>query len=321
MTIPRRTFVGSAVAAATTLCLPLASRAQDVGRMIVPFPAGGPADVFARLLIDSGLGKSIGRRYVVDNKPGAGGTIGCQAAASAPADGSTLLFSATSFVQSAALYAKPGYDPITDFAPISQVGTTHVILAVAASHPAKNLADFVRLARDKPTTYASAGNGSPTHLYGHLFAAEAKADLTHIPYKGEAPALTDLLGGQVDSGFFAPVTIGQYVAAGKLRALAITGAKPSARFSGVPTLKEAGYKGFDTTGWFGVFAPANVSPDTVANLARDVRSAVQMPATQKWLGDNQIEYVDMPPAEFSAVISRDLAYWKRLVKQANVTIT
>ena len=249
-------------------------------RLVVPFPAGGPTDMVARPLAQF-LGEQLKQAVVVDNRGGAGGGIGAEVVAKSPADGYTLLM-ATVGTQAinATLYRKLGYDPVKDFTPISLVAAAPVALVVHPSVPVSSVAELIALAKSKPGSlnFGSAGNGTPGHLTGEMFRAATGVDLKHVPYKGSAPALSDLLGGQIQLMFDPLQSVLAQVRAGRLKLLAISSKTRSPAAPDVPTFAEAGLKDFEATAWWAVFAPASLPPAIAVRLNTSINAVVNMPA-------------------------------------------
>ena len=241
-------------------------------RIIVPFPAGGPTDIVARPLAQM-LGERLNANLIIDNRGGAGGSIGANAVAKSAPDGRTLLM-ATVGTQAinAALYQNLPYDPVRDFTPIAMVAMAPVTIVVDPALPANSVAELVALAKRMPgkLNYGSAGPGTPGHLTGEMFKSAAGVNLQHVPYKGSAPALTDLLGGQIQLMFDPLQSVLAQVQAGKIRPLAVSSNARAPILPDVPTIAESGYSGFETTAWWGVFAPAKLSPDLTAIFAREI---------------------------------------------------
>jgi tripartite-type tricarboxylate transporter receptor subunit TctC len=264
-TLHRRTLLAAVLSAAAA---PQALWAQSKpGRIVVPFPAGGPSDVMARLLAD-GYQRLLGTTYVVENKPGATGNIGAQDVARAQPDGLTLLLTNTAIVMNPALFTRTRMvDPMTELSPVSALGTTAFALIVPASAPERTLKDWLARMQAKPQVfYGSFGIGSSNHLYGHDFAGKTGLKGNHVPYKGDAPVLQDLIGGQLD---FSLMSVGSAQRAGdRIKVLAVTGEQPAAQFPQAPTLKSQGVEGFEIGGWLGLFAPAGTPPDLRRRLAQ-----------------------------------------------------
>lgn len=323
----RRAFVRAAlVAAALGFAAVPALRAQPGWpehpiKLVVPYPAGGNADSTARLLATQ-LSQRLGQQVVVDNRPGGGGTIGAALVAKAPADGYTLLLDATAFTVNPSLYPKLPYDAAKEFAPISLVTRVPMLLVVPANSPLHSPADLVRAARSAPgkLSYASAGNGGAQHLAGELFKQGAKLSMTHIPYRGGAPALTDLASGTVDLMFSATSASGPFVKAGKLRALAITSAKRSSDWPQLPTVAESAVPGFEVYEWNGLFAPAGTPAPVLARLEQETRAALQSQDLQQRLAALGAQPVGSTSAEFERFVSAETAKWAKVVKTSGIHV-
>jgi len=290
--------------------------------LVVPFPAGGPTDAMARQLAQK-LGERLGQQFLIDNKGGAGGSIAAEAVAKAAPDGQTLFFGTTGTLAiNPSLYTKLRYDPIKDFAPVSLMATTMNVLVVNPEVPAKNLTELIRLAKAKPgtLTYGSAGNGSSNHLSGELLKSAASLQINHIPYKGSAPALVDLMGGRLTMMFDTLAQQTGNIASGKLRALAVTGPNRSPLLPEVPTAQEGGLKDFDVTIWFGVLAPAGTPSSAVDRLAREITNVMSTDEMKKRMQDDGAEARPSSPAEFSALIRSDMAKWAPIVKASGASL-
>ena len=288
-------------------------------RLVVPYPAGGNADSTARLLA-SQLSTRLGQQVVIDNRPGGGGVIGATAVAKAPADGYTLLLDATSFTVNPSLIPKLAYNGLDDFAPISQISRVPMLLVVPADSALQSPADLQRAARAAPgkLSYASAGNGGAQHLAAELYKQGAKVSMTHIPYRGGAPAMTDLVGGQVDLMFSATSTSGAFVKSGKLRALAITSATRSADWPQVPTLAESGVPGFEVYEWNGLFAPTGTPQAVLQQLEAETRAALASPDLRRQLSDLGVQPVGSSSAEFRKFVQSESAKWAGVIKSAGI---
>lgn len=285
-------------------------------RLIVPFPPGGPTDIVGRM-VGQKLADGLGQPVVVENRPGAGGTVGSEAAAKSAPDGYTLLYGSTSTLGIApSLYPKLGYDAIKSFAPISLVSSGPLLVVVNPAVPAKTLKELIALAKAKPgqLNYGSAGNGTPLHLAGELFKTLAGVDLVHIPYKGGAPAITDTVAGQVQIVFEGLPATAQFIRAGKLRALAITGTKRDPTLPDVPTVAEAGLPQFQVAFWSGLVAPAGTPKDIVARLNAEVVKALATPEVRETLAKQGLEPSGNSPEQFAAFIGEENARWARVVK-------
>jgi tripartite-type tricarboxylate transporter receptor subunit TctC len=290
-------------------------------RLVVPFPAGGPADTLARILADK-LNGFWGQSVVVENRGGGGANIGTEFVARAAADGYTLLLNPSNHVINPALYRKLGYDPIRDFTPIGELASYMLVLVVHPAVPATTLADFVALARAKPGRMAvgNAGIGTPTHLTSLLFAQAAGLDVVQVPYKGAAPASTDLLGGQVSAMFNNPVNALPQIRTGALRGLAVTGAKRLALVPDLPTVSESGYPGFEASTWYGLFAPAGLARTIVDKINADVVRALRLPDVEEKLAAQGWDVIASAPDEFSVVLKSELDKWTKLIDGAGLKI-
>lgn len=290
-------------------------------KLVVPYPAGGNADSTARLLATQ-LSDRLGQQVVVDNRPGGGGTIGATAVAKASADGYTLLLDATSFTVNPSLFPKLPYDAVKDFAPISQITRVPMLLVVPAKSQLQSPADLIRTAKASPgkLSYASAGNGGAQHLAAELYKQGAKVSMTHIPYRGGAPALTDLAGGQVDVMFSATSASGAFVKGGKLRALAITSAVRSTDWPQVPTVAESGLPGFEVYEWNGLFAPAGTPPKVLERLEAETRAALASPELRQRLIDLGVQPVGSSSADFRNFVQSETTRWAGVIKSAGIRI-
>jgi tripartite-type tricarboxylate transporter receptor subunit TctC len=318
-----RISLAAIAAAAAAVALVTPAPAQDAYpakpvRFIVPFPATGPLDVMARLYAQK-LGERWGRSVIVENRPGATGAIGADAVAKAAPDGYTLLFTVDLPIVMAPALTKPPYDPKADLAPVAGVGETMNLLVVHPSAGAATLPELVAAAKAKPgaLTFASAGNASPGHLCVEMLKSAAAVDLTHVPYKGAAPAMQAALAGEV-SMFCGPITQGlPHVKSGKLRALGVTGPKTSPL---LPELKPlaATYPGLVVSNWYAVFAPPKTPPAVVAFLRAELRKTYDDPDVRSRLEAVGMDALWLEPAQVTAAIDRDLAKWSDVVKKANV---
>ena len=288
-------------------------------KLIVPFAAGGSSDTISRIIAGK-LGASLGQTVVVENKPGAGGNIGGDLVAKSAPDGYTLLFAAGSTAINPSLYASMPFDPLKDFEPVIHICNVTGILVTHPSVPVKTVPELVALARAKPGTinYASAGAGTVIHLAGELFKMKTNVEMTHVPYKGSGPALTDLIGGQVQIMFAnMPGTL-QHVKAGRLNVLAVTSAKRSALLPDVPTVAETGIEGYAASTWFGVFAPAGTPRDIVAKLNAELNKALHAPELAEILRNEGAEAIGGTPDEFRTFFRGEVARWAPVVKAAGV---
>jgi tripartite-type tricarboxylate transporter receptor subunit TctC len=289
--------------------------------LIVPFPAGGTTDVLARALAEK-LTVGLGQTVIVESKPGAGATLGADHVAKAKADGYTLLVGAVHHTIASSVYKKLPYDFQKDLAPITTIAMVPNVLVVNATTPAKNVADLVAMLKAKPGdyTYGSNGNGTAQHLIGTQFQNITGAQLVHVPYKGSGPLATDLLGGQVTMSFDTVTPVLQHIKSGKLRALAVTTAKRSSALPDVPTLDEAGLKGFDIGTWFGVLAPAATPKDIVARLNTEMVKVIQSPEFRKRMDEIGAEPIGNGTDQMAQQIKRETEKFAKLVSDAKVTI-
>jgi tripartite-type tricarboxylate transporter receptor subunit TctC len=288
-------------------------------RVIVPFPAGGPADTLARVIADK-LTAAWGQPVVIENRAGAGGNIGAELAARAAADGYTLLINPSNHVINATLYAKLPFDPLADFTPLTEMASYMLVMVVHPSLPVHSLAEFVAYARAQPQglTVANASTGSPTHLTAALFAQVAGINLVHVSYRGAAPATTDLIGGQVPAMFDNPLNATPHVRTGALRALAVTGEQRLALLPDVPTVAEQGYPGFTSGTWYGLFAPARLPRELAEKISADTIAALRAPDVQQKLNAQGFDVIASDAAAFAAHLRTELAKWAAVVKAAGL---
>ena len=288
-------------------------------QLIVPYPPGGLTDALARAVAKP-LGERLRQPVVVQNVPGGGGNIGAAKAARSPPDGYTLYIGNNATVGlNTLIYKSLPFDPMTELAPITQIADSQSILVVHPSVAAQTVAELIALGKARPDqfNYGSTGSGGISHLAGEMFKSATGVRMTHVPYKGTAPALTDLLGGQIQIMF--NDTAAPHVKSGKLRALAVTGARRWPLLPEVPTLGEAGVAGFEKYNWFGMLAPAGTPEPVLAALNRELVAIMRDPAMQKWLESQGAEAVAGTPEEFAAFIRRDQAKWAKVVKDVGIT--
>ena len=317
------------VAASIALALPLAATlpafAQEYPnrpvKVVVPFSPGGAVDGPMRVIAQE-LGKRMGQQVVVENKPGAGATIGSELVARAAPDGYTLLLASQTNAISASLYNKLAYDPIDDFAPISLIGEEPGVLVVNPALPVKTFQEFIAYVKERPgqVDYASSGNGSGQHLFAALLASSTGLKMNHIPYKGSGQATTDLLGGQVMVSI--PGTAGMvgHIKAGKLRALAVTGAKRSPQLPDVPTVMESGVPGFEAYVWMGLLAPKGTPPAIVDRLYRELAAVLATTEVKTYMATAGIEIVGSTPAEFGRFFRAEKDLWAKVVRETGAKI-
>jgi tripartite-type tricarboxylate transporter receptor subunit TctC len=307
-------FVGAAVLAGTATAQ--SNYPAKAIRYVVPFPAGGPLDIVARA-IGQELNKSWGQPVIIDNRPGAGGNIGAEFVAKAPADGYTILMGAVStHAINVTLYAKLAFDPIKDFAPVTLITSVPNVLVVHPSVPAHNVKELIALAKAHPgaLNFASGSTGSAGHLAGELFKSMAGVEMTHVPYKGAAPAVVDLIGGHVSLMFDNLSSALPNIKSARVRALAVTTLKRSPLVPQLPTISESGLKGFDISTWFGIFAPAGTPPDVVAKLNAEVVRILYTPEMKERLALLGAEPAGNRPEEFAAFIKTEIPKYAKVIK-------
>jgi tripartite-type tricarboxylate transporter receptor subunit TctC len=290
-------------------------------RIIVPLAAGGPGDVLTRAMGQK-LAEQTGQAVVVDNRPGANTNVGTELAAKAPADGYTLLSTANPLTTNPSLYPTLPYEPIRDFAPISLIGVTPLLLVVHPSLPVKSVKDLIALAKAKPAqlNYGSAGNGSALHLAGEMLNSLAQIKLVHVPYKGVTNAFSDVLGGQISIMFpGAPIALPQ-VKAGKLRALATTGTKRMAAAPELPPISEAGLPGYEVLVWYGVLAPGGTPAAAISRLHGEISKIVQLQEIKDRWATLGAEPLHNTPDQFAAFLKADVVKWAKVVRDAGVKI-
>jgi putative tricarboxylic transport membrane protein len=291
-------------------------------RIVVPYAPGGGADTVARIVAKR-VGDTIGQTIVIENRGGAGSIIGTEMVAKAEADGYTLLLGQSGPISiNPAVYKDLRYDPERDFAPVTMTTAYPYILVVNAKLPVRSLQDFVALAKSKPgaMNYGTTGIGAANHLVTELFNGKAGLKMAHIPYRGTALAVADLVGEQVTVVFGDPVSVLPHMQAGTLRALAVTSPQRSAVAPDVPTVAESGYPGFDAIAWHGILAPAKTPPAIVRKLNAEIVSALQHPETKDLLVKQAMQTVGNTPEEFAAFIKKDIAIWKAVAAEADVSV-
>ena len=290
--------------------------------IIVPFAAGGTTDILARI-IGQALTAELGQSVVVDNRAGAGGNIGGQAAAKAAPDGHTLFMGTVgTHAINASLYKKMPFDPVKDFAPLTRVANVPNLLVANPAQPYKSVKDLIAYAKANPgkVNFGSSGNGSSIHLSGELFKSLAKVDMQHVPYKGSAPAVTDLLGNQIGIMFDNMPSAIQHVRSGKLVPLAVTTAKRSPELPNVPTIAEAGVPGYEATSWFGMFAPAGTPAPVLAKLNAAIVKVLGQPDVKKKINEQGAEVYSETPEQFAAFIQAESVKWGKVVKESGASL-
>jgi len=290
--------------------------------MVVPFPPGGTTDILARA-VGQKLSESWGQQVVIDNRPGAGGNIGTDIVAKSPADGYTLLMGTVGTHSiNASLYSKLPFDPIKDFAPVTLVASVPNVLVVNATIDAKSVKELIALAKSRPgqLAFASSGNGTSIHLAGELFKSMTGTSMLHIPYKGSAPAIAELLGGQTNMMFDNLPSAMPHIKSGRLRALAVTSVRRSPALPDVPTIAETGITGYEASSWFGVLAPAGTPKDVVAKIQADIAKALNTPEIRERLSGQGAEPVGDTPEHFAEHIKAESAKWARVVKDSGARV-
>jgi tripartite-type tricarboxylate transporter receptor subunit TctC len=290
--------------------------------LVVAFTPGGPSDVLARIL-GKKLEQILGQPFVIENRPGAGGNVAAEQVARATPDGYTLLNGNNSILATnAALYRKINFDPQADFAPISLIGSQASILVVNPQVKANSMAELIALAKANPgkINFASSGYGAAAHLAGELFKAEAKIDIVHVPYKGAAPALQDVIAGHVQMMFATAASVVGHIRSGQVRPLAVTTLKRTPVVPDIPTIDELGIKGFDATTWHGLVAPAKTPKDVVATLNRATVQALHDPAVVKQLADLGVDITASTPQEFAAYITSEIPKWTAIIKASGAKV-
>lgn len=317
-------FVASAVGSALLLAAgpALAAYPERAVRLIVPFPAGGAADMMARSMAQK-LSEQLGQQVVVDNRGGAGGTTAAEAASSATPDGYTLFFG-TMGTQAInpALYPKMRYDPLKDFEYVSLTHTTPRVLVVHPSVPANSIKELIVYAKANPgkLTYGSAGNGSSSHLSGALFASLAGVEMLHIPYKGSAPLLNDLIAGRLSMTFDSYAVYGEHIKTGKVRPLGVTSKTRITSAPTIPTIAESGLAGYDVSNWLGVLAPKGTPGAVVTRLNTAIVKAAEDPATRAHLAASGIEVTSSTPEAFRELVKQEIPKWNEVVKKSGATV-
>jgi len=288
-------------------------------KIVVPFPPGGTTDILARVLSNE-LTKKWGQTVVVENKPGASGTIFSEQLAHMPPDGYTLMVTATHHVINPSLYKNLKYNTRTDFTPIDLVAGVPNVLVVNPAFPAKNIQELIAYAKANPgkVMFGSSGTGGANHLSGELFKSMAKIDMVHVPYKGAAPALNDLLGNQISVMFDSIPGVLSHIKAGKLRALGVTSLTRSAALPNVPTISESGLKGFEALAWFGMYAPPQMAPELLNKISGDVLTVLQSPQVKNQFAEQGADAGNMTQAEYAKYVDAEITKWAKVITDANI---
>jgi tripartite-type tricarboxylate transporter receptor subunit TctC len=318
-TVVRMVTVGVLIAIAGTAAAQQAYPNKPI-RMITPYPPGGTTTALSQPIAQK-LSESWGQPVIVDNRPGGNTIIGTEALVKSPPDGYTFLLTTSAHVLYPLMLRTP-FDPIKDFAPIATVASTEMVLVLHPSTPANNLQEFIALAKSKPgqLNYATVGSGGLQQLTGELFGILGGVKIQHIPYKGSGPAVTDLLGGQVQFSFQNPISVISYVKSGRLRAIAVSGDNRLSMLPQVPTLTEAGLPGFDVRNWFGVLAPAGTSNVIIDKLATEIIKILAMPDIREKLITQGLDLFYSAPDQFAALMKSDTARYAKIIKAANITM-
>ena len=315
----------SLLAIAAALGLATSAMANDYPnravRMIVPFPAGQASDTIARLVGDH-LGRRLGQPVVVENKPGAGGNLGTEQGARAAADGYTLTIATAALPISKLVYRKLAYDPVKDFAPVTLMTVTPLVLVTRPDLPVNNVKELVELARKSPgkLSFASSGTGTSHQLSSELLKAIAEVDILHVPYKGSAPAHLDLMSGRVDMMFDNIVPVTPHIQSGKLKALAVTTKERAPALSNVATMAESGYANFEAVAWFGVLTPEGTPAPVVDKLSREINAVLQTPEVNAKLVSMGANVVGTSPADFRKFMAAEINKWTPVVERAKIVI-
>jgi tripartite-type tricarboxylate transporter receptor subunit TctC len=321
MSLPSRFCLAAMALASVVLPASAQEYPAHTVRIIVPFAAGGPADVYSRQLAQY-LSQALKQPFVVEDQPGAGSIIGTNAVAHAKPDGYTLLAMSNTHTVNESLVLNKPFALMRDFVPIAPINYSDLVMVVHPSVPAKDLKEFIALAKAQPgkLNYASSGTGTPYHMAGELFKSMSGTNILHVPYRGSSGARNDVLGGQVQMMFDAITTMAPNAKAGQVRALATTGAKRSTVLPDVPTVAEAGVPGYETTIWLGLMAPKGTPKAIVEKLNAEIRKAIdQAEVKEIWAKQGAVPMA-MTPAEFGAFLEKDIAKWANVVKTANIQV-
>ncbi len=319
----RRELISAAALAIVSVALPAHAQEsfpQKPVRIVVPQTPGGASDALARIMAQK-LSEKWGQSVVVENRAGAGGNVGMEVVAQSAADGHTLLMSyAGSHAINPALYKKLPFDPVKDFAPVATLATLPFVLVARPDAPFKSVSELIEQGRKNPLTFGSAGNGSVNHLLGVMFNMSTGTQLTHVPYKGAAPAMQDLMGGQINMVFTSLPSVAGSLRNGQLRGIAVTSAQRSGTFPQIPTLAESGLKNFDVSPWFGLFAPGATPAGVVRKINADVNEMLRQKEVMEKFSAQGAEPLARQPAEFAAMLKADLATWAEVVKTSGAQI-
>ena len=319
-----RSIVGRAACGALSAALAAGALAQGYPakpvKVVVPYPPGGPTDIVARV-VSQKLSEQTGQQFLVENRPGAGGNIGADAVAKAPADGYTLLVATTAHAINPSLFKNLNYQLLKDFVPISQLTSGPLVIVVNPGLPAKNVAELIALAKAKPgeLSFASSGNGQSTHLSAELFSSMAGVKMNHVPYKGSAPALTDVMGGQAALMFDTMLSAMPHVKSGKLRALAVTGAKRSPAAPELPTVAET-LPGYEAIAWNNLLAPAGTPKEVIAKLSSELKKVLDQPDVRERFAAQGFAATWTTPEASTAFMQSEVDKWAKVVKASGATV-
>lgn len=321
----RQLLQRAAAAACTSIALPRMASAGSFPdkpvRYIVPVAAGGGADMLARVIADR-WSRLLGQPFVVDNQSGGGGVVACQNTVRAKADGYTLLQGYVATHGTTPATRRVSYDPVKDFTPIGMIGATPNVLAISADLPVRSVAEFIDYLKRNAgkVSYGTAGTGSLTHMTMELFKQQTGTNLVHVPYRGIAPAINDMLGGQIQAMFPGLAAALPYLRSGRMRALAVTGSRRSTLLKEVPTLDEVGLKGFDAVQWYGCVGPAGMSADVVLRLSETLESVLRSPGLADKLASEALEPWLMSPGQFGDYVASEVARWTTLARSRNIRL-
>jgi tripartite-type tricarboxylate transporter receptor subunit TctC len=322
---PWQRFLGCTAVGLAAALLAASASAQGYPnkpvKMIVPYPPGGPTDIVARVVAQK-LSEQTGQQFLVDNRGGAGGNIGAEAAAHSPADGYTLFVATTAHAINRTLFKDLNYNLMKDFVPVSQLTAGPLVIVANPALPAKNVKELIALAKSKPgdLAFASSGNGQSTHLAAELFNTMAGTKMTHIPYKGSAPALTDTMGGQTSLFFDTMLSAMPHVRSGKLKALAVTSAARSPAAPEIPTVAESGLPGYEAIAWNGLLAPAGTPKEVVAKLNAELKKTLELPEIRERFAAQGFAAAWSPPEKFAAFLDAEVEKWAKVVKVSGATV-
>jgi tripartite-type tricarboxylate transporter receptor subunit TctC len=321
-------IISLVLAIASLLAAPLAaaqSAAQSFPnkpiRFVVPFPPGGGNDILARALAPK-MSEILGQQVVIDNRAGAGGNIGADFVAKSPPDGYTIVIASNQVTMNPWIYSKLPFDIAKDFSPIAQIASVPMLLAINPEVPAKDLKEFIALAKAKPGSlnYSTPGLGTPQHIAFEVFNFDAGVKVTHVPYKGTSPSIVDLIGGQVQATIGTMASLEQHVKSGKVRAIAVSTPQRSPAMPNIPTIEEGGLKGYNVPLWYSVLAPANTPKEIVSKISASIRDALRDPQTKAQLERQGFVESYLDPAQMTALIKQDLTYWQKAIKNIGLKL-